>query len=177
MMDAVNAVHPSTSAAAVTVRKAGVSDLPAIHQLIRESFAAMVEHSYLCGEAFWARMAQSMIDTELSEREFETIYFSNSNFFWVAESDGNVVGCVGVKHSNPPGPSAELVRMAVSPSCRSSGIGGVLIQSLIDYCSANESLSKIVLTTGNPRSVRFYEKHGFIRYNRVLFFYMERALR
>ena len=160
----------------ISTRRATVADLPAVHQLIRESFSAMKEHSCF-GADFWERGAQGLIESELSEQEFEGVYFGRgSNHFWVAvrSSDAAVVGCVGLK-AESSSKAAELVRMAVSESQRSQGVGAVLMQTLLAYAKSN-GVAKVHLTTGNPRSAQFYKKHGFELYNRWLFIYMERVV-
>ena len=162
----------------VKVRCATVNDLPAVHQLIRESFAAMAEHSCF-GADFWARGADELISKELNATEFENEYFRKGpgTHFWVATSSSEgVVGCIGLKHSSPESNEAELVRMAVSANVRSCGVGSVLMNQLLTHARSTPAISKIHLTTGNPRSAIFYQKHGFVLYDRILFKYMEKLI-
>lgn len=95
----------------VKVRKATASDLDAVHQLIRSSFAAMIPHSIL-PSSFWNSGAEKLIDSELSQTQFGTAYNTNDkNCFWVAEdSVDGVIGCVGIKSCSNTD-EVELVRM------------------------------------------------------------------
>lgn len=84
-----------------SVRKAETSDLPQIHVLIQDSFAAMNEYFTDPGmQEMMAKAAQSMCEGELSEQLFEKTYFTSfGHHFWVIEdqSSGAVQGCVGIK--------------------------------------------------------------------------------
>lgn len=83
------------------VRRGGIPDLPQIHLLIKESYSAMNEYFPDKGfQEMMAKSAQSSCDGELSEKEFEKVYFSSYGFhFWVVEEckSGDVCGCVGLK--------------------------------------------------------------------------------
>ena len=145
----------------VVTRKADDKDLDDIQLLIRDSFFAMLEFT---GEEWRERFDQTVkqqISSELVSPSFERIYFSsNNNHFWVAESiiDRRILGCVGLKRIIYE--EAELVRMAVSEKLRGGGIGGKLISSLIAFCK-DKKISRIVLTTANPHSAKFYMKNNF----------------
>ena len=154
-----------------SIRSGTKNDLPDIHIIIRESFLAMVPHSCL-GRQFWVNMADQLINTELNEDNFEKMYFDKEtdNHFWVIENsnDNNVIGCVGLKRIKSEN-SAELVRMGIKSELRGSGIGSLLIQTLINYCKDKQDINQIHLTTGNPLSVKFYQKNGFKDYNYFMF--------
>ena len=147
------------------VRKATTKDLPTIHNLIQTSFAAL--NDYVPPEMIpklegWAK---SLCESELSEAQFEKIYFSSyGTTFLVVEDTENksVHGCVAVKRLSQD--MSELVRMSVSPEIRSQGLGKLLISRLVEFCQETGAL-QIMLTTGNPRSGQFYEKNGFVNIN------------
>lgn len=148
-----------------------VQDLPCIHQLMRDSFDAMIPHSF-CFPSFWRNAATELIQSELSVDSFESIYFDSGNCFWVATKDTNVIGCVAVKRvKDEPREDIELVRMSVSPSHQGQGVGRLLFNELLAYCKSQEGVKRIVLTTANPDSVMFYQKCGFTVFNRVLFYH------
>jgi N-acetylglutamate synthase-like GNAT family acetyltransferase len=168
----------------IHIRQATLADLPAIHDLLIQSFAAMGPHSIL-GTQFWINGAVKLNTTELSTDNFQSSYsMTNGNFFWVAETetavdDGinapKVVGCIGLKNTNVSSNSAELVRMSVDASVRRQGVGRLLVSHLIDV--ARESgVKKVVFTTGNPESARFYEAMGFQVTNYWLYYYGVRLL-
>ena len=147
------------------VRTATTKDLPTIHGLIQTSFAAL--HDYVSPEMVprlegWAK---SLCETELSEAQFEKVYFSSygTTFLVVEDTELKTVhGCVAVKRLSQD--MAELVRMSVSPEIRSQGLGGLLINRLVEHCQETGVL-QIMLTTGNPRSGQFYAKNGFVNIN------------
>ena len=170
----------------VSVRLARVSDLPSIHNLIRESFLAMSPHSCL-GDKFWLRSAENLIRDELNPKVFESTYLtsggSGSSCFWVAEESpgGVVVGCVGVKECRKTPYSMELVRMAASKSKRGQGVGSALILRLLNHVenitpTNDVAVCRIHLTTANPLSAKFYQKHGFRLHNRLLYYQMDREV-
>jgi len=57
----------------------------------------------------------------------------------------------------------------VTPTLRNQGIGSVLVKELINFCKTKPEVTKIVFTTANPESVKFYAKCGFTIYCRILF--------
>jgi succinylglutamate desuccinylase/N-acetylglutamate synthase-like GNAT family acetyltransferase len=149
----------------LAIRSATSADLPSIHNLIQQSFDAMVDHY---GEDARQRMqsqAEDLINKAFTEEAFHSQYFSSQDsHFWVATSaedstEGEVLGCVGLQKVNSE--EGELVRMAVNTFIRNSGIGSKLIQKLIDHCMESK-IKRIFLTTGNPNSAKFYAKHAFM---------------
>lgn len=72
------------------------------------------------------------------------------DLFWVAEDQARIIGHVGLKrHSD----SDELVGLGVSPDCRSTGLGGRLIEALWA-----ETPGDVYLATIIPG---FFERYGF----------------
>lgn len=144
-----------------SVRVANVQDLPAIHALMRQSFAAMND---IYGETMrekHAQRAEDIITLELNEQSFCAQYFDNpGSSFWVAVSeDGIVLGCIGVTKSNEE--EGERLRAAVDQKCRSGGIGSKLMSTLLDH-AIQHSIKRIIVNTANPNAMRFYRKHGFV---------------
>jgi len=54
---------------------------------------------------------------------------------------------------------AEVFWIAILPEARGQGIGGVLLQPVLDYADA-ENVG-CYLVSSNPRNITFYERHGF----------------
>ena len=119
-----------------SVRLATQDDLPAIQQLIVESFRAMGEvypHEELI-QMFDEAVAKIQTDGDISDKDFASVYnISKEKKMWVIESDDKVCGCVGLKKLSHD--DAELVRMAISPSARGQGQGTKLISNLFAYAS------------------------------------------
>ncbi len=147
----------------VAIRGATIADLPSIHQLIRESFEALNDFhpTNQIIKAFTESNIKDVVDHELQDGPFQQMYFSSpDNYFWVAEhTEQGIVGCVAIKRFNNE--ESELVRMAVSKSCRSGGIGGLLINELFSFC-VDHRIMRIFLTTANHLSSKFYIKNGFV---------------
>ncbi|MGN0473612.1 MAG: ribosomal protein S18-alanine N-acetyltransferase [Acutalibacteraceae bacterium] len=84
-----------------------------------------------------------------------------SAVFVTALADGEVAGYVGMHHLDDVG---YICNVAVSSDYRGMGIGGQLLEYLIDYARKN-SLSEITLEvrTSNQAARKLYEKSGFER--------------
>ncbi|KAK1234176.1 hypothetical protein PQX77_002602 [Marasmius sp. AFHP31] len=107
--------------------------------------------------------------------------------FWVAEHQGQVVGCIGLgtshsptlraptpthPHPHPhtdnndkshPSPSVgELRRLSISSHHRNLGIASLLIKTLVSF-ARERGLSTLRLGTSSfqPAAVRLYRKHGW----------------
>ncbi|RJS59159.1 bifunctional helix-turn-helix transcriptional regulator/GNAT family N-acetyltransferase [Bacillus sp. PK3_68] len=79
---------------------------------------------------------------------------------WIAESDGDFVGCVGlVKHDEK---TAQLRWFLVETAFRKGGTGTKLIHNLIDYCKEKRYERVFLWTVSNITAARaLYEKFGF----------------
>lgn len=84
-----------------------------------------------------------------------------SAIFVTAITEGDVAGYVGMHHLGDVG---YICNVAVSSDYRGMGIGGQLLEYLIDYAHKN-SLSEITLEvrTSNQAARKLYEKSGFER--------------
>ncbi|WP_017316599.1 GNAT family N-acetyltransferase [Mastigocladopsis repens] len=66
-----------------------------------------------------------------------------------------------VEASEPVAPHCEVLWIALVPEARGKGIGGSLLQPVINYSNAKKV--GCYLVSSNPRNISFYEKHGFRR--------------
>ncbi len=80
--------------------------------------------------------------------------------FWVAETDGDVVGMVGIEHLSDD--EAEVRRMYVDAGWRRRGIGGRLLAHAEDFCAGAE-YARIVLSTSalQEAAKALYEAKGY----------------
>ncbi|EDO36282.1 predicted protein, partial [Nematostella vectensis] len=104
----------------------------------------------------------SCLQTDLFDIEKSYMY-NKGSCMWVAEYDSNVVGMVGLVHSeNHPEEVAELQRMSVSSSVRRKGIARKLIFELLEF-AREYGYRKIILTTSilQPVARTMYRKLGF----------------
>ncbi|KAF8888262.1 acyl-CoA N-acyltransferase, partial [Infundibulicybe gibba] len=101
---------------------------------------------------------------------------SGPSGFWVAEAgeqdSGNriIVGCVGLDHSLGDGPrSAQLRRMAVSPTYQRRGIGAMLVRTLIAH-ARRQHIHSIVLSSNMYQgpAMSMYRKLGWVEEGRFI---------
>jgi len=83
------------------------------------------------------------------------------NCFWVAASGPEVAGSVGVRGVLDG--VAEIKRMQVSPRFQGMGLSKKLLQTAIDHCKTDSSISKIILSTTAIQipAQKLYAKFGF----------------
>lgn len=113
------------------VRRARTSDVPAIKSLI-DVYAGKI----------------------LLEKNLVTLYEAVQEF-WVAEVDGELVGC-GALHVLWAD-LGEVRTVAVHPKVRGTGVGHVLVKQLLDV-ARELRLSRIFVLTFE---VEFFGRHGF----------------
>ncbi|MHB8244250.1 MAG: GNAT family N-acetyltransferase [Acidimicrobiales bacterium] len=89
----------------------------------------------------------------------------------VAASSGEVVGTAAVSPEEapedlaaviPPGRRWRLRSMATRPDLRSSGIGAVVIQAVIDYVAHHGG--GVLWCNARTGAIRFYERAGFVTF-------------
>lgn len=81
--------------------------------------------------------------------------------FFVAEEEGEIVGCVAIKKTDDGW--AKLKRMYVLPEFQSKGIGKELLSECVDFCNKN-GFKKMILTTYSEMDsgIEFYKKNGLV---------------
>jgi len=126
----VNAVGDPQAQRAV-VRRARTSDVPAIKRLV-DTYAGKI----------------------LLEKNLVTLYESVQEF-WVAEHEGEVVGC-GALHVLWSD-LGEVRTVAVDPAMTGRGIGHAIVDRLLDVARDLELKRLFVLTF----ETEFFGKHGF----------------
>ncbi len=84
---------------------------------------------------------------------------------WLAESDGDTVGCAFVAHSSVPGRAFVLPR--VVPAARRAGGGSALLAAGLAYAATLGGLSARSHVDGaDDDAVRFATRHGFTEVDR-----------
>lgn len=84
----------------------------------------------------------------------------NIKKIWVAEQNGNFVGCVGLVEDSKA--TAVLRWFIVDPSIQGKGVGTQLVQKLLHYCK-EQQYDRVYLWTVSslPVARRLYSKFGF----------------
>ncbi len=139
----------------LTIRTFKPADTEAVHDLFARSlmdFAGGLE------EAVEAYVQHSLSD-DLAD--IPRHYLSEAaSHFWVAESDGNIVGILGVQRRGAE--EAELRRMSVAGGHRRQGIGSKLLDVAEAFCR-EQGYQRVRLTTVTllQPAIAMYRKHGY----------------
>jgi len=87
---------------------------------------------------------------------------SSQDGFWIAVTDGNIIGSVAIDGSRAEQDGAKLRWFIVAPQYQGSGIGKILIQTALDFCRTC-GFRRVHLSTfaGLDAARHLYEKNGF----------------
>ncbi len=134
----------------ITIRSAMETDADVALRLFQEDLKALSS-------------TERLDDGDL--RNLSDTYLDNAESgFWVAESEGQVVGMIGVRAGADH--TAEICRLRVQKEHRRRGIGTRLLEQAVTHCR-ERSLLKISLDVLSDRrpAIDLFEKTGF-RLNR-----------
>ena len=100
---------------------------------------------------------------------FSEIYNTPGNAYWVAlDGEGRVVGGVGIGEMAGEEGVCELQKMYCIPAVRGTGIAHRLLAVALDYAWRQKYRLCYLETLDNMLPAqRFYEKHGFVRTDRI----------
>ena len=115
----------------------------------------------LVAEYYAAASVVACDDRDVFRRE----YFPPHGAFWIAEVDGQLAGCVGLRSLDSA--SAELKRMYVRPQFRGCGVGKILLQA-VEAFAREKGFRELFLDTASDMhaAARLYEQNGFVRCDR-----------
>jgi putative acetyltransferase len=132
------------------VRLVTAADVPAVVRLVT---AVLAEHGLEFGKG-------AATDDEL--HDLPGSYAGRGGAFWVATTDGAVIGTCGVFPVAPA--TYELRKMYLTPATRGRGLGARLLDVAVDWTRAHGG-TRMVLDTVEEmaRAIAFYEAHGFVR--------------
>ena len=117
-------------------------------------------------------------DVAMTRGALQEILASDGGDVLVATVDGEVVGVaqlITFRHlQHRGGLCAEIESMHVDEARRAQGVGGVLLDALVDAARAR-GCYRVQLTSNNARvdAHRFYARHGFIASHRGFKLYLE----
>ena len=138
---------PECDVKSTVIRHATLDDLPVVCRLFEES----------------VYQGQTRInDTGADIDNFAEAYLDGSerNAFWVAETDGVVVGMIGVQEVRDD--VGEMRRLRVDGGYRRRGIGTALLEQALAFCR-DHSYVKIVLDVRVERgpAIELFNAFGF----------------
>lgn len=122
---------------------------------------AIEQHGRLYAEEFgWNGEFEALVATLFAR--FATNHDSKSERFWVAEVDGERVGCVFVVRNEKDARAAQLRCLLVDPRGRGLGLGRRLVEECIDFAKS-AGYERILLWTNDVlvAARRIYERAGF----------------
>jgi ribosomal protein S18 acetylase RimI-like enzyme len=155
----------TSGAGAVAIRSFKREDLPSCRKLYKEGLLG-------------GKLAEN--DTGLDIDDIEQAYLSSpDDHFWIAETNGEVVGMIGVQHHEEG--NGEIRRLRVAEAHRRKGIGSMLVEQALKFCQQKGYL-KITLDTFVEReaAIKLFEKFRF-RHSRtknvagkeMMYFYLD----
>ncbi|MBD0293101.1 MAG: GNAT family N-acetyltransferase [Jiangellaceae bacterium] len=140
----------------VTVRQAGLDDIP----IFRELRMAALRDS---PDAFEMTYQEERTQTDQQWRER---WASTDNAGFIASLHGAPVGIAAGYFSEPD--TVQLVSMWVTPAARGRGVGSTLLDAVVQWawrCSAQQV--RLWVTVGNDDAERLYAGSGFERTGEV----------
>ena len=100
---------------------------------------------------------------------FSEVYAKDGRAYWVAvDQEGRVVGGVGIGEMDGEDGVCELQKMYTIPAVRGTGIAARLLAVALDFAWRKKYRQCYLETLDNMyQAQRFYEKHGFVRTDRI----------
>ena len=132
---------------------------PAIRAARADDLTALVALDSLCfGSEAWSTVAWTT--------EFERL--SDDRVILVADV-GDVVGYVVLRVPPVAEDAAEVLRVAVSPAQRRTGIGRQLLTAALERCAGRTVLLEVA--AGNKSAIGLYQGFGWVEINRRRAYY------
>jgi GNAT superfamily N-acetyltransferase len=138
------------ASASFVLREAGAKDMAWVVQRHRDLYVR--EHGW--GETFLGLVRQSADD-------FVRDYDPACERGWIAERDGQPVGCVFLTRGTGPG-VAKLRLLLVDPAARGLGVGGALVDACIGFARQAGYVRMTLFTNAELHAARrIYAERGF----------------
>lgn len=119
--------------------------------LIREMEASDVEAA--------SKIESEAFSMPWSARDFLEMVEADYAFYYVAEADGKVVGCCGIRNMAGEG---EITNVVVAADYREKGIGRKMMEYMLERAKENGMGDcTLEVRVGNRPAIRLYESLGF----------------
>lgn len=128
--------------------------------------ALMASLTLLSALRFLAKFPWTQYVVKFSHTDITKTYLSeHGSCFWVAESEGQVVGMVGALPAEEPTlrkKQVELFHLSVASECRGQGIAKALIRTVLQF-ACDQGYSEVVLSTSMLQcsALALYQSMGF----------------
>ena len=141
------------------VRKASKDDWQLIQKICRETWLATYKDIY--SSSYIERVFDMFYSQERLLKDL-TELFPEWNGYWLAERNGQVLGCIGGGMSEDG--RANVYVLYVLPQAQRLGIGHELLETLTTYQKSQYQAKEqaVTVTEGNAIGLPFYEKEGFV---------------
>jgi ribosomal protein S18 acetylase RimI-like enzyme len=136
------------------IRTASERDLASIRALLVETWHAAYDAIY------GAQRVSEIIDDRHSIASLKTCLAKLSSEFLVAD-DGKEIGGMAFASADASGKTVTLHQLCVSPKHQGRGIGGLLLDEVIDSFP-DAGLIRLEVEPANLQAVAFYEANGFV---------------
>lgn len=137
----------------MNIRKASISDIELISNIIREANIPIAKKQNLTEENSPKHPSNCTPDWIKSAME-------NGESFFILENDNVDIGCIA--YQSPNSEIAYLNRLAVLPEYQSKGFGKALVDFHINICQEKKhSIISIGIINSNTELKRWYSKLGF----------------
>ncbi|GAB3746087.1 GNAT family N-acetyltransferase [Spirosoma pomorum] len=153
----------------LTIDKADLSDLPALQLIGRETFFETFAQSNTAADM------KTYLEESFSEEKVRDELTNPDSIFFIAREAGNPIGYLKVNVGQAQTElrdetGLEIERIYVKSSHHGKKVGALLYKKAL---AVAQLMKKSYLWLGvweeNPRAIRFYEKNGFITFDKHLF--------
>jgi ribosomal protein S18 acetylase RimI-like enzyme len=141
------------------IRTAGASDLPAIRALLTETWHATYDGIYGADKVTaisddWHSIASLEARLDKPDAEF------------VVADDGAEIAGMAFASAVDDGKTVQLSQLYVRPGRQGQGIGGLLLDEIIDSFPDAERV-RLEVEPANARAITFYRMQGFVEIGRT----------
>ena len=138
----------------ITIRPAGVEDIPTIHLLAHQIWP--ITYGHLMSADRLQYMLQLIYDPASLEKQMQ----QQGHVFLLAEIDGTPVGFASFSATNEAG-VYKLHKIYISTGIQGKGLGKALLNAVIEEIKRLHATALLLNVKRDNTAIAFYEKQGF----------------